>query len=65
MKINYMCMYSVKPFQSKNRDKIEQDATNPNLKKSYDRDFRDSLTYKLLCEFIGWKVHRQNFIRAL
>ena len=26
-------MISVKPFKSKNRDKIDLDATNPNLKK--------------------------------
>ena len=28
-----------KPFKSKNRDKIDLDATNPNLKKGSDRDF--------------------------
>ena len=32
-------MGSVKPFKSKNRDKIDMDATNPNLKKGSDRDF--------------------------
>ena len=32
-------MTSVKPFKSKNRDKIDLDAPNPNLKKSCDRDF--------------------------
>ena len=30
---------SVKPFKSKNRDKIDLDPQNPNLKKSCDRDF--------------------------
>ena len=30
---------SVKPFKSKNRDKMDLDAPNPNLKKGYDRDF--------------------------
>ena len=33
-------IYSVKPFKSKNRDKIDLDATNRNLKKGCDRDFR-------------------------
>jgi len=33
-------MCSVKPFKSKNRDKIFLDAKNPNLKKGCDRDFR-------------------------
>ena len=33
-------MISVKPFKSKNRDKIYLDAPNPNLKKGCDRDFR-------------------------
>ena len=28
------------PFKLKNRDKIDLDARNPNLKKSSDRDFR-------------------------
>ena len=50
---------SVKPFKSKNHDKIFLYTTNPSLKKGSDRDFRatcrDSITYKLLCEFIGWK----------
>ena len=32
-------MASVKPFKSKNRDKIYLDAPNPNLKKGCDRDF--------------------------
>ena len=32
-------MTSVKPFKSKNRDKIDLDAPNPNLKKGCDRDF--------------------------
>ena len=32
-------MASVKPFKSKNRDKIDLDAPNPNLKKGCDRDF--------------------------
>ena len=31
---------SVKPFKSKNRDKIDLDVTNPNLKKGSDRDNR-------------------------
>ena len=30
---------SVKPFKSKNRDKIDLDAQIPNLKKGSDRDF--------------------------
>ena len=30
---------SVKPFKSKNRDKIDLDATNPNLKKGSDKQF--------------------------
>ena len=51
-----ICLYSVKPFKSKNRDKIDLDATNPNLKKGSDRFSSDSLTYELLCGFIGWKV---------
>ena len=33
-------MDSVKPFKSKNRDKIDLNAPNPNLKKDSDRDFR-------------------------
>ena len=33
-------MPSVKPFKSKNRDKIYLDAPNPNLKKGCDRDFQ-------------------------
>ena len=32
-------MGSVKPFISKNRDKIYLDASNPNLNKGCDRDF--------------------------
>ena len=32
-------MGSVKPFKSKNRDKIDLNAPNPNLKKGCDRDF--------------------------
>ena len=32
-------MTSVKPFKSENRDKIDLDAPNPNLKKGCDRDF--------------------------
>ena len=32
-------MNSVKPFKSKNRDKFDLDAPNPNLKKGCDRDF--------------------------
>ena len=32
-------MTSVKPFKSKNRDKIDLDAPNPNLKKGCHRDF--------------------------
>ena len=40
-------MVSVKPFKSKNRDKIDLDAPNPNLKKGCDRDFlRQGLTLK-------------------
>ena len=39
-------IHSVKPFKSKNRDKIDLDAPNPNLKKGCDRDFlRQGLTY--------------------
>ena len=30
------CMTSVKPFKSKNRDKIDLNTTNPNLKKGSD-----------------------------
>ena len=42
--INYIMilenlMVSMKPFKSKNRDKIDLDAPNPNLKKGCDRDF--------------------------
>ena len=38
---------SVKPFKSKNRDKIDLDAPNPNLKKEVMIEiFCDSLTYK-------------------
>ena len=44
---------SVKPFKSKNRDKIDLDATNQNLKKASDRFLSDGLTYKLVCGFIG------------
>ena len=33
-------MSSVKPFKSKNRDKISLAAPNPNLKKGCHRDFR-------------------------
>jgi len=33
-------MVSVKPFKSKNSDKIDLDAPNPNLKKGSDRDSR-------------------------
>ena len=33
-------MISVKTFKSKNRHKIFLDATNPNLKKGCDLDFR-------------------------
>ena len=48
------CMTSVKPFKSKNRDKIDLDASNPNLKKGCDGDFlRQGLTYKILYGFIG------------
>ena len=32
-------MFSVKPFKSKNRDKIYPEASNPNPKKGCDRDF--------------------------
>ena len=46
-------MISVKPFKWKNRDKIYLDATNPNLKKGSDRFLSESLTYKVLCGFIG------------
>ena len=35
-----LIMDSVKPFKLKNHDKIYLDATNPNLKKVSDRDFR-------------------------
>ena len=38
--VKYKAMNSVKPFKSKNRDKIYLDAPNPNLKKGSDRDFR-------------------------
>ena len=33
-------MGSVKPFKSKNRDKIDLEAPNSNLKKGCDGDFR-------------------------
>ena len=33
-------IHSVKPFNSKNRDKIYLDAANPNMKKGSDEDFR-------------------------
>ena len=47
-------MASVKPFKSKNRDKIDLDAPNSNLKKGCDRDFlRQGLIYKILYGFIG------------
>ena len=42
-------MRSVKPFQSKYRDKIDLDAPNPNLKKGSDID---SLTCELLFGFV-------------
>ena len=51
-------MASVKPFKSKNRDKIDLDAPNPNLKKGCDRDFR--ATAKLICVFVGWKVQESS-----
>ena len=35
-----MVIGSVKPFKSKNCDKIDLDAKNPNLKKGFDKDFR-------------------------
>ena len=48
---------SVKPFKSKNRDKIYLDAPNTNLKKRlWWRFLSDSLTYKQLYGFIGCKV---------
>ena len=47
---------SVKPFKLKNRDKIDVDAPNPNLKKDCDSFFSESITNELLCDFIGWKV---------
>jgi len=37
--IEIWTMVSVKPFKSKNRDKIDLDAPNRNLKKGSDRDF--------------------------
>ena len=47
-------MTSVKPFKSKNRDKIDLDAPNSNLKKGCGRDFlRQGLIYKTLYGFIG------------
>ena len=39
-------MTSVKPFKSKNRDKIDLDVPNSNLKKVVIEIFCDSLTYK-------------------
>ena len=39
---------SVKPFKSKNRDNIDLDAKNTNLKKSYDS--------RATTGFIGWKA---------
>ena len=35
-----LLMTSVKPFKSKNRDKIYLEAPEPNLKKGCDGDFR-------------------------
>ena len=44
-RMNRIPMISVKPFKLKNRDKIDVDAPNPNLKKGCDRDFlRQGLT---------------------
>ena len=45
---------SLKTVQIENRDNIDLDA--PNLKKGCDRFSSDSLIYKLVCGFIGWKV---------
>ena len=66
-------MCSVKPFKSKNRDKIFLDAKNPNLKKGCDRDFRATAQpmdyYVCLLDEkfkrARIKFHRQNFIRAV
>ena len=38
--IAYWAIGSVKPFKSKNRDIIDLDATNPNLKKGSDRNLQ-------------------------
>jgi len=58
----YVDISSVKPFKSKNRDKIDLDATNPNLKKGFVRFSSDSLTYKLLYGFGGKVPYSSNKI---
>ena len=41
MKAHAACdIHIVNSFKSKNRDKIDIDAPNPNLKKGSDRDFQ-------------------------
>ena len=49
-------MSSVKPFKSKNRYKIDLDASNSNLKRLCWRFSSDSLICKKIWGFIGWKV---------
>ena len=50
-------IYSVKPFKSKNRDKIDLDATNPNLKKVlieiFERQFSSNKILSMKFELKG------------
>ena len=50
-KLPISMIISVKPFKSKNRDKIDLGAPNPNLKKGSDRDFR--ATVKPINYYVG------------
>ena len=56
-------MVSVKPFKSKNRDKIYLDAPNPNLKKVLIEIFSDSLSNELFCGFHPINTHNGSLIR--
>ena len=66
-------MSCVKPFKSKNRDKIYLETPNPNLKKGCERDFSATAQpmnyYVCLLDekfkIAQMKFHRQNFIRAV
>ena len=49
-------MYSVKPFKSKNRDKIYLDAPNQNLKKVVIEIIERQSNLQAIVYFIGWKV---------